>query len=91
MKMPVKQQTGGSVRPHGHGNVRNVAISSFAGKQKELLKLVPPHITRRPLFDLSLYCVNPVSPGLAITGFEWLILNVTSVGDVTRNGWRLVG
>lgn len=31
---------GGSVRPHAHGNVRNVAISSFAGKQKELLKLL---------------------------------------------------
>ena len=34
----VKQQTGGSARAHAHGNVRNAAISSFAGKQKELLE-----------------------------------------------------
>lgn len=45
----VEQPSGGSAGPHGHGNVRNVAVSSFAGKQKELLKLVPPHTTRLPL------------------------------------------
>lgn len=45
----VKQPSRGSAGPHGHGNVRNVAVSSFAGKQKELLKLVPPHTTRLPL------------------------------------------
>lgn len=40
----VKQPSGGSAGRHGHGNVRNVAVSSFAGKQKELLK--HPHTTR---------------------------------------------
>lgn len=38
LSSPVKQQTEGSVGSHGHGNVRNAAISSFAPKQKELLK-----------------------------------------------------
>lgn len=38
LMFPVKQQNQGSIRPHGHGNVRNVAISSAAGKQKEQLK-----------------------------------------------------
>lgn len=48
--------------------------------------LVPPHITRLPLPDLSLHCVNPVSLGHAINRFEWLILNVTMLA----NGfWKL--
>lgn len=61
---PVEQQTGGSVRPYAHGNVRNAAISSFLENKRSCwsTRLVPPHIPRAALPDRSLLCVGPVSP-----------------------------
>lgn len=61
---PIEQQTGSSVRPHAHGNVRNAAISSFLENKRSCwsTRLVPPHIPRAVLPDRSLLCVGPVSP-----------------------------
>lgn len=80
---PVKHQTWGLVRSHGHGNLRNVAISSFAGKQKDLLKRrACPTSQNKPASRGSqstlCYSGQPRS--------KWLILNVTSDGSCVSDG-----
>lgn len=77
-------QTGG---PHAHGNVRNAAISSFAGKQKELLKRParPTSHNKAAAPRSQSHCVDPVSPGHTINRSQWPVLNVPPVGRSVSN------